>query len=632
MDRADFIHLVRMSENASAHDSQAYRRNVALYAALGYLWVLGCFFLSVGILYWAAGAMLQGKFKGQLVWLLLVAAGLLWTSLRALWIRLDAPVGLEITAKDAPALFESLERIRKKIKGPPIHHVLLNAEFNASISQIPRLGLFGGAVNYLTIGLPLLMAIDRPRFLAVMAHEYGHLRGDHGQFAAWVYRTRLSWMKMEHGMRNDSNPVSAATRAFLRWYFPRFLAKTFAMARQDEYEADQIAGKLFGPEVAGAALAEIALKGEWLQREFWPLHWRGASASAQPASPFKAMRALLALPLSNDFARDALRQTLRQISDVDDTHPVLRDRLDALEVTKGLPTWSSKPASELLGNHATKWLDHFDKQWCRDNATDWKRHNAYLNRVRTRADALTGSLARNSSDEMAELAGLKRRLDARADVRSLYERALQITPQHAGGLRGLVQSLPDAEHNLRFECLAQLFDTSAVNRWWACKEAVTRLEAAHTEGHQKLDYDSSHNNSALKLWRERLKAADAAEGRAWEEMVNTPYFQSIARHDLNEFEKGEIESDLARCKPITCAWLVRKNLKEFAYRRCYLLFVELPNMDDEDRYPLCRNLEQTLDLPGPVLVLWAGHSPTLKDIQGNAFSPVYARSVTIATR
>ena len=51
--------------------------------------------------------------------------------------------------------------------------------------------------NYLTVGLPLLLAIDRPRILAVMAHEYGHLRGGHGRFAAWIYRTRLSWARLD---------------------------------------------------------------------------------------------------------------------------------------------------------------------------------------------------------------------------------------------------------------------------------------------------------------------------------------------------------------------------------------------------------------------------------------------------
>lgn len=204
MQRADFIHLVRLSEHASADDSHAYRRSVAVFAALGYLWVITCFVLALGMLLWSGAAMAQGRFKGVYIALVVAAAGLLWTSLRALWIRLDAPQGVELTPADAPGLFAALERIRKKIKGPPIHHVLLDTSFNASISQLPRYGLLGGAVNYLTVGLPLLLAIDRPRFLAVMAHEYGHLRGDHGQFAAWIYRTRLSWMRMEQGMRHGA--------------------------------------------------------------------------------------------------------------------------------------------------------------------------------------------------------------------------------------------------------------------------------------------------------------------------------------------------------------------------------------------------------------------------------------------
>ena len=620
MERADFIHLVRLSEHASAADSQAYRRSVAAFAALGYAWVIGCLLLAVTLLAWTIGLMLRGQFKGFYIGLLLAAAGLLWTSLRALWCRLDEPQGVSLLPADAPALFEALERIRKKIKGPPIHRVLLDANFNASISQYPRYGLFGGAVNYLSIGLPLLLALDRPRFLAVLAHEYGHLRGDHGRFAAWIYRTRLSWAKLNHGLRDDEGPVAAATQAFLRWYFPRFSAKTFALARQDEYEADRIAGKLLGKDVAAAALTEIAIKGNWVASEFWPGHWSAASASALPLGPYVAMRKLLALPLPDDFARETLRQTLRRISDVDDTHPVLRDRLEALEGSKGLPSWSSRPALELLGAGSAKWIAHFDKQWCKDNATDWKQHHAYLGRVRARAETLAASAARNNAEEMVELGDLQRRLSVRADVRGHYERALQITPGHAGGLRGLVQCLPGTERALRLDCLGQLFDHSMPNRWWACRVAVAELEKPAADG--------SLDEKALKRWRERLKQAGEAEGRAWEELTDTPFFQSITRHDLNEFEKGEMQLELARCKPVARAWLVRKNLREFPHRRCYLLFVELPGLSDEDRYELCRELERSPGLPGPALALWAGYSPTLGDIERNAFEPLYIRSLT----
>lgn len=353
--------------------------------------------------------------------------------------------------------------------------------------------------------------------------------------------------------------------------------------------------------------------------EFWPAHWSAASASPLPVGPYAAMRTLLGLAPPEDFARETLRQALRRISDVDDTHPGLRDRLEALRASKNLPAWSSRSALDLLGTSGAKWIAHFDKQWCRDNATDWKQHHAYLGRVRARAGELAASASRNNAEEMVELGNLQRRLDARADVRGYYERALQITPGHAGALRGLVQCLPTTERVLRLDCVGQLFDQSAASRWWACRVAVAEMEKPAADG--------GFDEKALKLWRERLKQAEEAEARAWEELTNTPFFQSIERHDLNEFEKGEIQAHLARCKPVVRAWLVRKNLREFAHRRCYLVFVELPGLDDEARYDLCRDLERSLDLPGPALALWAGHSPTLGDIERNAFEPIYIRTM-----
>ena len=108
-------------------------------------------------------------------------------------------------------------------------------------------------------------------------------------------------------------------------------------------------------------------------------------------------------------------------------------------------------------------------------------------------------------------------------------------------------------------------------------------------------------------------------------MSHPAYFSHIARHDLSEFELGEFQAELARCTPIARAWLVRKNLREHPQRRAYLLFVELPTLDDDSRYHLCRALERNLSLPGPALVLWAGESPSLKEIQRHAFDPVYTR-------
>lgn len=617
MDRAEFIHLVRLSEQASAEDGGAYRRSVAAFAALGYVWIVGCLLLAAAIASFCIGAMMRDQFKAAMVGALIAAGGLLWTSLRALWCRFDEPRGILLGPTDAPALFEALERIRMKINGPPIHCVRLNRKFNASISQHPRYGLFGGPVNNLTIGLPLLMALDRPRFLAVLAHEYGHLRGDHGRFAAWIYRTRLSWAKLNDGLRGDDGPVAAATQAFLRWYFPRFSAKTFALARQDEYEADRISGKLLGSETAAAALTEIAIKGAWLSREFWPAHWNGAAASALPIGPYAAMARLLALPPEEGFARDALRQALRQISDAEDTHPVLRERLDALDAGKGMPAWSTKPALGLLRKRGAKWIAHFDRQWCRRNAGMWKEHHACLARLQARARQLNPGAPGASADEIVEYADLQRRLQAGAGLRDLYGKALQLAPLHAGALRGLIQCLAPSDQELRLTYLGRLFEHSPADRRWACGVAVSTLEEPGPDGH--------HDGQALKLWRERLKRAAEAEERAWDELANTPFFEAIDRHDLSDFELGQLQAGLARCEPLARAWVVRRSLREFPHRRAYRVFVELRRLANEDRHGVCRGLERSLDLPGPALVLCAGSSPTLADIQKNAFEPVYVR-------
>ena len=618
MDQADFVHLVRMSEHASADNSRAYRRSVAAFAALGYAWVLGCLLLAVGLVAWVLPQLLHGRFKFWMVSLLIAAGGLLWVSLRALWVRLEPPDGVEVTALEAPELFDALARIRRKIKGPPIHKVWLNDEFNACIQQVPRYGLLGGAVNHLTIGLPLLMALDRPRFLAVLAHEYGHLRGDHGRFAAWIYRTRLSWMRLNHSLADDEGPVAAATQAFMRWYFPRFSAKTFALARQDEYEADRIAGKLLGRDVTAAALAEIEIRGAWLQAEFWGGHWSAAAGNPLPVGPYRSMRRRLAEPPDAAFANDAMRQALRRISDVDDTHPGLRDRIEALDVAPTVPDWSRGTALGLLGPDAKRWVAHFDKAWCKDNATEWKQHHAWLERVRARAEALAAaSTSQSSAAELVELARLKRHLDPRAPVRALLETALERSPEHPGALRGLVGCLPDDDRDGKIALLHRLWETGSGDRYWAARTALAELETP------RLGMD--HDAAAFKQWRKRLERAQESEERAWEELANTSFFSQITRHDLSEFELAELQAELARCAPLARCWLVRKNLREHPQRRAYLLFVELPTLDDDSRYHLCRALERNLSLPGPALAMWAGESPTLKEIQRYAFDPVFVR-------
>ena len=615
MDRADFVHLVRISEHDSARNSGRYRRGVAAFAALGFAWVLACLALAVGLLAWAWSA--HGQRAITRGWVALFAIGLLWTTVRALWVRFDRPDGVRLERADAPRLFDALDRIRERIDGPPVHHVYLDDAFNASIRQLPRFGLLGGAVNYLSVGLPLLMALDRRRLLSVLAHEYGHLRGNHGRLSAWIYRTRMSWIRLDESLRRGEGVMSTLSQFFFRWYVPRFAAKTFALARQDEYEADRVSARLLGTSVVAAALAEIAVKGHWYAECFWTAHWARAASEQLPVGPFGALREQLRSAPEPVFARGALREALRRLSDVDDTHPVLRDRLEALNEKPGVPEWSVKPALDMFADKGDRWIAHFDRKWRAEHASDWKQHFQHLARVRERVQALAGSAARNNADEMVEWADLERRLDPHANVRDRYERALELAPGHAGALRGHVQMLPPLDRNARLPALDRLYETGSGSRWWAARCAVQLLENPDA---------GAHDEAALKLWRGRLKEADEAERRAWEELTETSFFSHVAPHDLSEFEAGELRADLARCHSVASAWLVRKKLHEFPWRRAYILFLDLPGLADEERHALCRHLEQTSSLPGVALVLWAGLAPTRQEIERNVHAPFWQRA------
>ncbi len=618
MEQARFMHMVRLNELACAENPRAYRRKVMVFAALGYAWVLACLVLAAALVAWVLPSITQGRLRYWNIALLVMALGLGWASLRALWVRFGTPEGVRIEPSDAPALFEALERIRKKVKGPALDAVYVDQDFNASIRQSPRWGLFGGTRNELTIGLPFVMALDRPRLLAVLAHEYGHLRGDHGRFSAWVYRTRVAWMRLHEHLGDDSGVAAAATRAFLNWYFPRFVAQTFAMARQDEYEADRIAARLLGASVTSAALAEIAVKNAWMDQCFWAQHWRGAAQHATPVGPYQTLAQQLALAPETAFAYAAFRQALARASDASDTHPGLRDRLEALEQALALPTWSRGNALALMGPHVGTWIAQFDRAWCRDNATPWKQHHAYLGRVRERVEQLARTRASNNANELVEEAQLRRQLDARDEVIPLYELALQRSSEHPRALRGWAHALPDEALTTRLQVLERLWNAGPDQRWWAATRAVAALETPRLGAELDL--------AALKRWRERVKQTEEAEQRAWEELTAPPYFQQTSRHDLGPFELAELQMDLARCKSVQQAWLVCKQLREFPQRRAYLLFVDLPGMADEERHHLCRHLERSLALPGPVLALWAGYAPTLEEIRRGAQAAVFARA------
>jgi hypothetical protein len=166
-------------------------------------------------------------------------------------------------------------------------------------------------------------------------------------------------------------------------------------------------------------------------------------------------------------------------------------------------------------------------------------------------------------------------------------------------------------------CLERLHEASGQHRWWTAQTAVTALEDGPAQ-----------DRESLQLWRARLQQAQAAEARAWSELTQQPVLERTSPSDLSDFERWELESELARWPDVSCAWLLRKAVREFPARRCYLLVVDAPRLDAEHALALCRALEPGLWLPGPVLLLWSGQSPELAEVRRKA-RPIYDARVSV---
>ena len=269
MDAERFQAMVTRLERESGAHPRSYLLRVAALALLGFA-LLGALLAAAGFgllliagivvaIIATGGAALLVLLKfGKLLFFLAVPLWFLVRSaMKALFVRLPAPQGEALARSDAPALFAAIDGMRRQLRGPAVHRVLLVDEVNAAIVQRPLFGLFGFPRNHLLLGLPLLESLSPDEALAVVAHEYGHLSGSHGRFAAFIYRLRLSWATIEALARHWQGFFGRWLGRAVAWYAPYFNAYTFVLARANEYEADRAAADLVGKPVVAAALKRV---------------------------------------------------------------------------------------------------------------------------------------------------------------------------------------------------------------------------------------------------------------------------------------------------------------------------------------------------------------------------------------
>lgn len=377
--RHRFEHLVEKAEREVSANTGLYKFKLALLAALGYAVILFVLTLLVVLL----GGTLYAAFFSSALFILLVKkkiiivlAVAIWFLFRSIFVRLSEPEGMPLSRQDYPKLWTEIDDLRRKLKALPIHNVVLVPQMNAAVAQTPRLGLIGPHKNTLVLGLELLMSLTPAQTRAVIAHEFGHLSGSHGRFGNWIYRKRIAWARIGAALE-DGGLGTGPMKNFMSWYIPRLSGYSFALARQQEYEADAVSAALSSKEDAASALVLVRIRDAIGVETFWkPLLERAITdPEPEPRTFTKFYEHLKTHQPPRALVEQKLADAMRDRTGTADTHPSLTDRLNALSSWPHVTLDNVMAAEAWLGESLPGILDHFDKVWLDGNGDGWRQRH-----------------------------------------------------------------------------------------------------------------------------------------------------------------------------------------------------------------------------------------------------------------
>jgi Zn-dependent protease with chaperone function len=443
--REEFDKLIQKLEKVSHQNPRLYAGRLIGLVALAYAYLLLVLVGSLAL----CGLMIVMVFyvpvtiKLALIGLI-AFGGVFLAVLRGLWVKLEPPKGLPLTREQAPKLFGLLDELRKALDCRPFHRVLIVAEVNAGVVQIPRLGVFGWHRNYLVLGLPLMLILGPEEFKAVLAHEFAHSSRGHGQFGNWIYRVRRTWAQIFEQMARRRTRWGAVLFKFLHWFWPVFNGHAFVLARANEYEADACSVRLAGADAAANALIRTRVDGSLITEKFWPGVF--SRANREPEPPGNVMIELQQTVQHGPPASDVerwVREAFAMETNNHDTHPCLKDRLRAIGrlppewnagKLPGLPPPPPESAAEFyLGEPAGDIARKMSADWRQSMATQWKTRYDHAQKIAADLAAMEKPAeAPPTATQIWEKAHRLVELDGDGAAITVLEQVVAMEPKHPG--------------------------------------------------------------------------------------------------------------------------------------------------------------------------------------------------------
>jgi Zn-dependent protease with chaperone function len=568
----EFETLVNKLEKQASANPKLYRFKVIMLTGLGFGYV--ALFLSLFLFLMAISiAMIaDGNFTFGNVKVLLLTGTLSFFIIKALIVKMEMPEGYYLQREEAPKLFEMIDTLRLRLNTPQIDAIVLDSEFNASVAQISAYGMFGKKRNVLVLGIPLLTALSQQQFTAVLAHELAHTSNSDTALGARIYRLRMSWGRLLHSLEENEQFGTFIFKKFFQWFYPRFDAYTFAMARQEEYEADRSAAAVTSPQAMGGALAVTSVAAPYFYRDFYSELFEECAKTNSVPQPYSNF-AQKFQSLSDKEASHYFSEQLEEESYMTDTHPCLRDRLSALGVATELPERQQESALEYFFAYPGRVISDFNNMWLDYNQDTWKEEIDNFNESKQRYEELFNKQV-SSLEELLEKAYLTSEFNSLEAAIPFYE---EIASKYSQDQRTAGALLTLGEHYLESKETAdkgiQLIQLAMSYDWEVRLPALDLLCGYYYETEQSDLFEQTREE--LEKWEEIVEASNE----------ECDFIQPTDHFTTHDKERQEIlvgMNQLAQYREITKAYLVRKQITSIPERKQYVIGLELALPKDTD--------------------------------------------------
>lgn len=515
-------------------------------------------------------------------------------ALPLLWLFPPRSRGRLLRREDAPELHGLVDAAAEAY--PALRgrwRIMVTPDFNATATRRPRLFGLLPSRRVIEFGYPMLCCLGRGEAKALVAHELHHLAAHQG------LEGRL--LGPMHG-RLAMHAGAMGAVAGLRWLGRIYEGiadnlEVLLLARSlgHEAEADAAAARASSPGDAARCLLAVAARGKEFDERVWrPLFQSARAGTEVPRDLFARLRRMAEGPPDPHIAAKAVDEQLRMATQAWDTHPSLRQRLEALgfeaEADPASPSgivaafralergeappdagvalvpdpWRTTPASRMIAALAREELElRLVDDWSRENAFEWEANLAAI------------------EEDQAVLEAIRRRgrIGERPGLDALEAARIELSRErHDEAIRLARACLDDPELGPRAHFVAGIAllgqgDDAGLRHLRAARDGDIELAfEATTRAHEFLDARGrqSEADELLSEWdgmKPRMEQHDRLLRR-------TNHRSPFEPADMRLLQSEPIIDILRRHPRIRRAWLIQRKLETRPSRPIRALVVQ----------------------------------------------------------